>query len=81
MASILHNDGSIVLANNERIVMADTLRFIWEVKYVYHLESRQCHIAIFNLPFATIHLILIIFPYRSDSFFGGCIKNLEGTVA
>ena len=33
MASILHNDGSIVLANNERIIMTHTLRFIWEVGF------------------------------------------------
>ena len=32
MESILHHDGSIVLANNERIVISDTLRFIWEVR-------------------------------------------------
>ena len=32
MESILHNTGSIVLANNERIVVPDTLRFVWEVR-------------------------------------------------
>ena len=31
MESILHNDGSVVLANNEKIIVPDSLRFIWEV--------------------------------------------------
>ena len=31
MWCILHNNGSVVLANNERIVVPDALRFIWEV--------------------------------------------------
>ena len=37
MQTILHNDGEIVLANNERIVVPDTLRFIWEVRTYFHL--------------------------------------------
>jgi hypothetical protein len=36
LESVLHNDGSIVLANNERIVIPDTLRFLWEVTIVCH---------------------------------------------
>ncbi len=32
MESVLHNDGTIVLADNERIIVPDTLRFIWEVR-------------------------------------------------
>lgn len=31
MGSILHNDGTIVLGNNERIPMSGHVRFIWEV--------------------------------------------------
>ena len=37
MQTILHNDGEIVLANNERIVVPDTLRFIWEVRLYFLL--------------------------------------------
>ena len=32
MGSILHNDGTIVLGNNERIPMSGHVRFIWEVR-------------------------------------------------
>ena len=38
MQTILHNDGEIVLANNERIVVPDTLRFIWEVRLYFLLS-------------------------------------------
>ena len=38
MQTILHNDGEIVLANNERIVVPDTLRFIWEVRLLHFVE-------------------------------------------
>ena len=31
MECILHNQGSIILGNNERIVVPNTLRFVWEV--------------------------------------------------
>ena len=41
MSSILHNDGSIVLANNERIVMSQGLRFIWEVSVTVMLLGLQ----------------------------------------
>lgn len=33
MDSILHNDGTIVLGNNERIPMSGHVRFIWEVSF------------------------------------------------
>lgn len=33
MGSIVHNDGTIVLGNNERIPMSGHVRFIWEVSY------------------------------------------------
>lgn len=32
METILHNNGSVVLGNNERILMPDNLRFFWEVE-------------------------------------------------
>ena len=35
MQTILHTDGDVVLANNERIVVPDTLRFIWEVRCLH----------------------------------------------
>ena len=38
MQTILHNDGEIVLANNERIVVPDTLRFIWEVRLLHFVD-------------------------------------------
>ena len=31
--SILNNSGSVVMANNERLCIPETLRFIWEVRY------------------------------------------------
>lgn len=31
LGAVLNNDGSVVLGNNERIVIADTIRFLWEV--------------------------------------------------
>ena len=43
MQTILHNDGEIVLANNERIVVPDTLRFIWEVRPSLHLTDFSYH--------------------------------------
>lgn len=39
MWCILHNNGSIVLGNNERIVVPDSLRFIWEVRCFSFLWS------------------------------------------
>ena len=32
LSAVLNNDGAVVLANNERIVIPDTVRFIWEVR-------------------------------------------------
>ena len=31
LGSLFHNDGSLVLANNERIHIPDNVRFYWEV--------------------------------------------------
>ena len=54
MQTILHNDGEIVLANNERIVVPDTLRFIWEVRTYFHLTL----ILLFLFPHNSLNLLL-----------------------
>ncbi|XP_023931015.1 dynein beta chain, ciliary-like [Lingula anatina] len=38
MESILHNDGAIVLGNNERVIMPDNLRFMWEVDSLHNVS-------------------------------------------
>ena len=39
LGAVLNNDGSVVLGNNERIVIADTIRFLWEVSFTSTLTS------------------------------------------
>lgn len=36
LGAVLNNDGSVVLGNNERIVIADTIRFLWEVSIILY---------------------------------------------
>ena len=38
LESVLHNDGSIVLANNERTVIPETLRFLWETESLHNIS-------------------------------------------
>lgn len=39
LGAVLNNDGSVVLGNNERIVIADTIRFLWEVSFISTFTS------------------------------------------
>lgn len=32
LSAVLNNDGAVVLGNNERIIIPETVRFIWEVR-------------------------------------------------
>ncbi|XP_052060514.1 uncharacterized protein LOC127700861 isoform X4 [Mytilus californianus] len=38
LGAVLNNDGAVVLGNNERIVIADTIRFLWEMESVAHMS-------------------------------------------
>ncbi|CAH1797693.1 unnamed protein product [Owenia fusiformis] len=38
MSAMLHNDGAIVMGNNERINVSDTLRFVWEMESISNLS-------------------------------------------
>ncbi|XP_069115919.1 uncharacterized protein [Argopecten irradians] len=38
LAAFLNNDGSVVLGNNERMIIPDTTRFFWELETVGHMS-------------------------------------------
>lgn len=39
LSAVLNNDGAVVLGNNERIIIPETVRFIWEVSKLLTLIS------------------------------------------
>lgn len=39
LSAVLNNDGAVVLGNNERIIIPETVRFIWEVSNLLTLIS------------------------------------------
>lgn len=39
LSAVLNNDGAVVLGNNERIIIPETVRFIWEVSKLPTLIS------------------------------------------
>ncbi|KAK3108743.1 hypothetical protein FSP39_014630 [Pinctada imbricata] len=38
LSAVLNNDGAVVLCNNERIVIPETIRFIWEMESVNNMS-------------------------------------------
>jgi hypothetical protein len=63
--SILINSGAVVLANNERLSIPPTMRFIWEVGLVGNFSV---------CPFHTMHFVWEIRPVGNFSVY--CSSSL-----
>lgn len=46
LSAVLNNDGAVVLGNNERIIIPETVRFIWEVR---EKERKEMSVPLFCL--------------------------------
>lgn len=44
LSAVLNNDGAVVLGNSERIIIPETVRFIWEVSFLVN----NCHVQYFH---------------------------------
>jgi hypothetical protein len=61
LSAVLNNDGAVVLGNSERIIIPETVRFIWEVRFLF---INYCSVWFISFHIAT--LVILIYFWTSQ---------------